>query len=364
MLTADAPAPRARHDAGFSLPEMLISMGIMLVVLAGTFTAMANAYRTEESARNITTMNSSLRSAMDLVVRDLTQVGQGLPIGRVIGVPNGVGATLVQRPNPRGALSGTCPGVTTFNATTADPNLSAVNVGPNLGAPINGVCTDVITTFAVDSVFENVGVPTIPNGTSLTVAAAVNISDAPDAVGDNIRVGDIMMVTRDSVSVLLAVTAVAGQTLTFAVGDPLGINQTVPALGTLNWIRTQPGTPLLSRIRMITYFVDATTDPTSPRLMRQIGSGAPMAVAFDLEAFALNYDIADGVLNPAFVEMNAADLAPGGSCGAVACGADQIRKVNVSMALRSRSRERSTGFHRNALTSQVALRSLAFVDRY
>jgi hypothetical protein len=339
-------------------------MGIMLVVLGGTFTAMANAFRAEESARNITTMNGNLRSAMDLVVRDLTQVGQGLPIGRVVGVPNGAGATLVRRPNPRGALAGTCPGVTTFNTTTADPNLSAVHVGPNLGAAINGVCTDVITTFAVDSVFENVAVATIPNGTTLTVNAAVNISDAPDANGDNIRVGDIMIVTKDSISVLLAVTAVTGQTLTFATGDPLGINQTVPALGTLNWIRTQPGGGLLSRIRMITYFVDATTDPASPRLMRQIGNGVPMAVAFDIEAFALNYDIADGALNPAYVEMSAADKAPGGPCGAVACSEDQIRKVNVTMALRSRTRERSTGFHRNALTSQVALRSLAFVDRY
>lgn len=364
MLTADASAPRARLDAGFSLPEMLISMGIMLVVLGGTFSAMANAFRAEESARNITTMNGNLRSAMDLVVRDLTQVGQGLPIGRVVGVPNGAGATLVRRPNPRGALAGTCPGVTTFNTTTADPNLSAVHVGPNLGAAINGVCTDVITTFAVDSVFEGVNIASIPNGTSLNVAAGVNISDSPDVNGDNVRVGDMLLVGDGSVGVLVAVTAVAGQTLTFAVGDPLGINQTAPALGNLNWVRAQIATPRVSRIRMITYFVDSTTDPNSPRLMRQIGNGTPMAVAFDLEAFALNYDIADGALNPAYVEMSAADKAPGGPCGAVACSEDQIRKVNVTMALRSRTRERSTGFHRNALTSQVALRSLAFVDRY
>jgi prepilin-type N-terminal cleavage/methylation domain-containing protein len=364
MQTADAQFPTARSDAGFSLPEMLISMGLMLVVLGGTFTAMANAFRTEQAARNITTMNTGMRAAMDLVVRDLTQVGQGLPIGRVLTVANGAGATLVRRPNPRGALAGSCPGVTTFNTSTADPNISAVNVGPNLGAPINGVCTDVITTFAIDSVFEGVAITSIPNATTLNVTNAVNISDSPDVNGDNVRVGDLVMVGDGSVAVLLAVTAKSGQTLTFATGDPLGINQTTPTLGTLNWIRGQIATPTISRVRMITYFVDSTTNPASPRLMRQLGSGTPMAVAFDLEASALNFDIADGVLNPAYVEMNATDKAPGGRCGSVACSEDQIRKVNVTMSMRSTTRDKSTGYYRNALTSQVALRSLAFVDRY
>ena len=41
---------RSRSDAGFSLPEVMITMGIMLVVLAGTFTAMTQAMKAEESA--------------------------------------------------------------------------------------------------------------------------------------------------------------------------------------------------------------------------------------------------------------------------------------------------------------------------
>ena len=57
------PRP-SRSDAGFSLPEVLIAMGIMLVVLAGTFSAMANAMQAEQTARSITTMNGYLRGAL------------------------------------------------------------------------------------------------------------------------------------------------------------------------------------------------------------------------------------------------------------------------------------------------------------
>ena len=55
-------------------------------------------------------MNGHLRASMDLLVRDLLQVGQGLQVGRVVGIPNGVGATPITRPGP--AAAGACAGVT------------------------------------------------------------------------------------------------------------------------------------------------------------------------------------------------------------------------------------------------------------
>ena len=54
---------------------------------------MTNAMKAEQTARGITTLNGHLRASMDVLVRDLLQVGQGLQVGRVIGVPNGAGAT-------------------------------------------------------------------------------------------------------------------------------------------------------------------------------------------------------------------------------------------------------------------------------
>jgi len=384
-------APRtSRPDAGFSLPEVIVAMGIMLVVLGGTFTAMTNAMRAEQTARSITTLNGHLRSSMDLIVRDFLQVGQGLPVGRVIGVPNGPGAAAIRRPGP--AASGACAGAGNF---PAGPTLSAVPVGPDLGPPINGLCTDVITTLAHDGAFENVNVTSMTaNGQSITIYPYgvdglngtpddVNISDVPDAQGDNIRVGDLLEITKGATSTLVSVTAVAGQTVTFAPGDFMRLNQfdiALAMLGTTNQLRAEapvdPAAPVVtagviqrgpstaSRVRMITYFIDTATDPTSPRLLRQINAGAPNAVAFELEAFRLTYDIADGVVNPATVRMVAADLAAGGACGASACSPNQIRKANVTLAIRSARRTTEAGFYHNTLFTQVALRSLSFVDRY
>jgi prepilin-type N-terminal cleavage/methylation domain-containing protein len=384
----------ARPDAGFSLPEMMISMGIMLVILAGTFTAMTSAMRAEQTATAITTVNNNLRSAMDLLVRDLLQVGQGMPVGRVLNIPSGAGSRPIRRPGP--AAAGGCPGTPLTFAAAA--TISAVTVGPSLGPPINNVCTDVITTLAFDGAFDGVFVSSIAaDGQSLTVypygpdkvvgnGDDVNISDDPDAAGDNIRVGDLLAVVKGSSSALVAVTAVTGNTITFDPGDALDFNQfdvTRVMAGTVNRVKAaspaDPNVPTVtagvvtilagqstvSRVRMVSYWIDSTTNPASPRLMRQVGSGTANAVSFELEAFVLTYDIANGTNNRANVRMVAADVnTTGGACTPLVCSPNQIRKVNATLAIRSDKKSPSSGYYHNTLFTQVALRNLAFVDRY
>ena len=53
----------------------------------------------------------------------------------------------------------------------------------------------------------------------------MDIDDNPDALGDNVRVGDLLLIAKGAGSVLVHVTAVAVQTVTFAPGDPLNLNQ-------------------------------------------------------------------------------------------------------------------------------------------
>ncbi len=386
-----------RSESGFSLPEVMVAMGIMLFVLAGTFTAMNNAMLSERTAREVTTLNGNLRASMDLMVRDLLQVGQGLPVGRRVGVPNGPGSVAITRPGP--PASGGCPGVGQF---PVGPSLPAVNVGPGFGPPINGQCTDVITTIAADGAFENVNVSSVAaDGRSLTIYPGgpdgivgngddVIINDNPDVRGDNIRIGDLLMISKGATSTLVAVTNVGGQVVTINPGDPLSLNQFDPGLnmlGTMNQSKAQapvdpdnpvlvagvvqPGASVATRVRMITYFIDIATDPTSPRLMRAIGGAPANAVGFEVEAFQITYDIADGVLNPTNVRMVAADLAGAGACndpgtpGGESCSENQVRKTNIVLAMRSRTRNQQTNdFYHNTLFTQVALRSLAFVDRY
>ncbi len=379
-------------EAGFSLAELLIAMAIVLVVMAGTTTALKNAYRSAENARGIIDVNNNLRIAADLIVRDFIQVGQGLPTGRVVQVPNGASAGRIQRPYPQGSAC------TQFDAGIL--TLSAVTVGPGCGPTVDGVATDMVTTLAVDSMLDSVPVyssdmlnghwakvalpaqcatGTLPNCTTFVAGTYTGGLDISTGTGDDVAVGDLMMFTKGSVSSLVYVTAVDGnQTFTFATGDPMKINQFGGVLnGTADDLEaTAPkgnNTALVSRIRMITYYLDNTIDPTTPRLMRHMNWGVPtlpvnqrgLTVAFGIENLQFTYDMVDGVTNPASVKMTAADLNGTGRCAPNACSPNQIRKVNVYLSGRSTQTFSLTKrFFRNALETQVSLRSLALVNRY
>lgn len=376
-----------RKDQGFTLIELLIAMAVTLLVLAGTMQIMSSALSGQAAAKQALDMNSHLRAAMDLLHRDMLQVGQGLPVGRRVGIPNGDGAQAIARPGP--AQSGDCAGVSDF---PLEASLPAVIVGPDLGPPVNGDCTDVITILSADNLFGQVPVAAISaSGATLTIHDSVNISDDPDANADNIRAGDLLMITKGVSSVLMQVTAVAGQTVTFDAGasDPLGLNQLDTSLttdGTINQLRAQapvdPAAPVVeegvqqagpsqaTRIRMITYFVDIATDPRQvPRLVRAIGGAQASAVGMGVQGFRLTYDLTDQTEDPpTSVRMNAADVAGTGACD-TPCSENQIRKINIMLGMtgsdgRTNGRPGDGRQAQNTLYTQVSLRSMAFVDRY
>ena len=55
----------------------------------------------------------------------------------------------------------------------------------------------------------------------------------------------------------------------------------------------------LFRVLMITYYVDNTTTPGAPRLVRKVNNFTPQALAGVVEDLDLTYDLVDGVNNPA-----------------------------------------------------------------
>lgn len=357
---------------GFSLVELVVSMAVSSMVMAGVFAVMTGTQRANNTVKQVTTMNNNLRVAMDLLVRDLIQAGQGLPAGMVVTVPSGLGALPIPRPGPVGQNY-------TFDPTL--PTISAVTVGPGLGPVINGQPTDMITILAADNAFDEVTLTAISN-IGMTVSNAAVIDDAPDVAGDNLRVGDLLLFEKGSVSTLRYVTAVNGQLVEFNEGDPMNLNQSGAEDGTMaQYLAEAPAEVLnggvlpsrVTRLRMISYYLETPGDPQRDlRLIRRINANPPTTVAFFIEGFTITYDLVDGVTNPVDVEMNANDLDGTGACDpapAVApvltCSPNQIRKVNVRLAGRSSEPDHANRlFFRNALNTQVSLRSLALVNRY
>src|SRR5262249_45488656 len=109
-----------------------------------------------------------------------------------------------------------------------------------------------------------------------------------------------------------------------------------------------------TRVNMISYYIDNVTDPTVPRLVRQINGGQPLAIALGAENLQFSFDFVDGVNNPA----NQKNVPNGNS-------ANQIRKVNLFLSTRSSDRNPQTNdFFRNSMGTEVGLRSLSYVNRY
>ncbi len=371
--------PGAEH--GFTLVELLVSMAITTIILGTTLSLMNDAVKATDAAVQLTHMNNGLRTSMDLVVRDLLQVGQGLPPGHVIQIPSGDGAQPIRLPGPPG---------TNYQLAGAI-ELPAVVPGPGLGPTIDGQPTDMMTTLAADSAFDHVPLTALAaDGSSITVAGAdLGGTNITDGGPDDIRPGDLLMLSRGGTNnTLVEVTRVAGQTVSFDAGDSLNLNQSGAAAGNAAFLYNlggaapddepnPPAAPTIdtdaSRIRMISYYIDGATDPRHPRLVRRINNGDPLdfdntlgtAVAFDVENLQITYDLANSSTNPANVRMVAADLEGTGVCAPDECHENQIRKVNVLLAVRSRSAiKNAQSFLRNRLLTQVSLRSMAFRDRY
>lgn len=364
---------------GFSLIELVIGMAVMALVMTGVMSVMLDATRANDTVALQTQTNNNLRVAMDLITRDLLQVGQGLPTGRVIGIPSGPGADPIRRPGPLDSPATPNVIVSEFDADLVA--LPALTSGPQLGPDVSGEPTDIITTLAADSSFEGVALTAL-TATSMTVVPTVAISDTPDVARDNIQVGDLIMLTKQSMSTLKYVTRVVNNTVDFATGDPMDLNQTGATVpGTLaHYISFVPEVAkcqvvapgcqavvpsVATRIRMISYYLDPVDTGQGLRLMRRVNARPPTVVAFSIDRLAFTFDLIDDDDNPTEVALDDSDLAGTGRCAPLSCSPNQVRKVNVSLTGRSARRHPTTGqVLRNTLSTQVSLRALALVDRY
>jgi hypothetical protein len=185
------------------------------------------------------------------------------------------------------------------------------------------------------------------------------------------------MVTKGSCSTLVQVTDILPNgKIMFSANDSMNLNQPQAKEGSLSALgdcEPKNGPAFISRIRMVTYYLDATTVPARPRLVRRVDNGDAAefdntlgtAVGLDIENLQVSYDLVDGNQKQAQVRFTAADINGTGRCAPQPCVATQIRKVNVALTARSKTAVENKGrIFRNTLTSQISLRSMSFGDDY
>lgn len=343
-VTGGAIGATCRSEAGYSLAELMVVTAITLVGLALSMTAIIGSRRVFDVGMLAFDANQNIRAGMTYVVRDLVQAGTGVPTGG-IPIPSGPSSSAVKRPGPVASLTFTTNGI-----------LHALTPGSGAGPTVSGQQTDVVTVLYADPSVQLENWP-------LTSIAADGRSARADAASPFavIQAGDLLMFSNAVGNAILCVTSRASRDIYFAAGDPYNLNQTAPAAaGTILKLKsgaTYPST-VMTRMDMVTYYVDNVTSPTMPRLVRRENFQTATPVAMVIESLQASFDLVDGaaVINPALINIRVLPVANTPA---------QIRKVNLFLAGRSDAVDSGTRRpFRTNLATQVSLRSLAWVDRY
>jgi len=357
----------------------MVAMGITLVALAATMVAFKDATNTNQSVTLKSDISDNLRASVNLLQQDLIQAGTGIPTAGIpvpytTGPANclGSGGAPINRPNLTGGL--------TF--PKCNVSLNAVEPGFQAGPPITspdsapGANTDLITmlyvdnTLALNSRMVNepavAGNPGCPAGSITSNGQTVTFDSTCilfSPTGVQINPGDLIMFSNALGNAIQEVTSVSGQTLKFAGGDGLNLNARSDPQGTMIQLENTDtsGNPngtfpptTATRIWMITYYLDNVTDPLHIRLVRRVNWNPGQPVGETIENLQFRYNYVDGVTNPS----GQASIPTGVS-------ESQIRSVNISLGARSTNAwGQNHTYLRSNFTTQVSLRSMAYVNRY
>jgi type II secretory pathway pseudopilin PulG len=328
---------------GFSSVEMLISTAITLLLLSGTMSALNGSFGHSKKAVMMSDLEQNLRAGMNLIVRDFINAGWGIPVGG-IPIPSGEGAQTVYRPGPPGK---------TYVFTTN--TINAVNPGAGMGPSSGGESSDIVSILFADS---SLPLNQSPLASIAADGSMVTVNANTPILGANaIRPGDLVFLNNAKGKTMLCVTRIEGQKMYFDTTDSFRLNQRAASEGSILQLANDDGTfppTTATRVYLATFYLDFTTDPNTPRLMRRINFGDGAPVALILDNFQLTYDLVDGISNPTKIDTPVDPNSP-----------NQIRKANILISGRSAAKmDNSDDYLRRSLTTQVSLRSLSFVDRY
>jgi type II secretory pathway pseudopilin PulG len=359
---------RTRYH-GFTLLETMISMSLGLLVMGSTVQLFKMATTTSTMVVQRTEMQQNMRAAIELMTKDISLAGSGLPDA---GIQLPLGGTVSRY----GCDQATChvPGGTYPNSgsPTFAPNfmtgiLPGYSNGVEAKAAIPatpGLRNDSITVIYADYSFPlNQYWLDFPTPTSTGTQLNVNVPfPAPNplppqvtAVG-GIQVGDIIWLSNSTGNAVGEVTAVSNGSLTFADNDALNLNQSAAAI-TNNIRALNNGSHLTGyRLYVVTYYLTVPTNGQTPRLMRQVNGRAPVPVADDIINLQFAYDLFNSNTNA--LDPNQADPLsfPTDSVGL-------IQKVNVSVMGQSLVNS-AKNTQNMRLSTSVSARNMAFFDRY
>ncbi len=377
---------RKNSDRGFTLIEMMISLAVGLILVGSAVQLFSRGVNATWLISQRAELQQNARASSNLLNKDISLAGAGLPTGGVA-LASGTGS----RPIYGCDYLGVCYLGPLNNASITYPNqvvgansinyMYGVIPGWKKGVTINAAAgaTDVITVVYADTQFLLTDYTVKfndTNGNSVTFTlptpAPNPLDQAVNNTGVGLQQGDLVLFTSNAGSayavaaVTAAVPAGAGPsyTVAFANADASLMNQNAATSNDLKQIATASGTAgtavgvTATRLWAITYYLDNTTTPGTPTLMRQVNARKPVPVAENVADLRFTYDTFDN--NGALLNATG----DGGMSLATPISPNQIRTINLAhLTLRSQLPGR-TGYSSMDMQTSVSARNMSFNDRY
>ena len=393
----------ANSRRGFTLIEVLVSLAIGTLVLGAAVKLFSQAMGATFVVSQRAEMQQDLRASSDLLIKDISLAGAGLPSATGIALPQsgtkpiyGFAPSCAAKNNcvPGGGIAYPC---TAAGANPCNPTLYGLIPGFQMGIqpPGSPSKTDVITVTYTDTVFAlpcytitsittvsvTLQLPAVLPSTCILTPPLV-APQAVNAAAVGLVPGDVVLIqstvggnSATAVGEITNVTANGGNnyTLAFAAGDPLNLNQPAAASGDLAQLACSapcvpPSTATATRIFVISYYLWMMPDPLgvgagTPTLMRQVNGQTPIPVQESVVNLQFTYD----TYNTNGTLLNA--VGDGGY--STGTSFNLIRKINV-IHLTTRAQMSgvqsglmiSKGYQTFDTQTSISARNLSYQNRY
>lgn len=248
---------RPTRQAGYTLLELMVSLGIMLTLMAVAMRFMNEAVNVTNVTTEVTEAQQNLRTAQDFIARDITGTADGM---ENIKSPRMTTTFLAYVTTLPVAVTG-IPTQGVLGVVTSDdqaPSGTAVPIpspSPATSTPVLKA-TDRLTLMKIDKTF-NSNAGSIPLNTGSVSADGKTVTLPVGTVMTPFKVGDIYFFTSSNGSAFGSVTAIAGTVLTFAANDRYKMNQ-VAATGPIGMVVANSKPTSMMRMLLIHYYVDST----------------------------------------------------------------------------------------------------------
>jgi prepilin-type N-terminal cleavage/methylation domain-containing protein len=370
---------------GFSLLELLVASSVGLsVILVG-----ASLFKTGMDATMRVTQRAetqqNMRAAMELITKDISLAGAGLPAGGLQLTTAGVSLYGCNQTGTCYVPNGKYPnsGATANYMYAIEPGFGN---GVENAAPIPaalGLVNSSITTVSCDYNFPLTNFNFTITGPTTATVAVINGAVQPNNIlaPGGLQVGDLLLLTVNiagngktvngnssiqTAAVVAEVTGIPSNTaLQFNVGDALNFNHTtgsnnIAAVSAAIAAAPAGSNPTTSvcRLQVVSYFIEvppAGGTVQTPRLMRQVNGLNAVPVADNIINLQFTYDIIS-VATGTLVANQQNPIGAGES-------PNLIKKVNVWIMGASPITEGNKS-QNMYLATAVATRDMSFCNSY